>query len=248
MEYPLASFRTGRKESYAIMELIKDMGIVFLRIVTIFPLMLFITLFMGRKTIGEMPVFDFLIIIALGAVVGADIADPSIEHLPTVFAILIIALLQKTFSIGSIRYRWFGKLISFEPVVIIYQGKIVHRNLKKVQYSVDNVLEMLREEQVFDLSEVHVGVLESNGKISILEQTKPPQPEASIAFPVIKEGRIDTNILSRLGLNQAWLEKQLAAQQVELRSVFLAMVDQNNSLTITQYEEDIHQSLPPVIH
>lgn len=240
--------RTGRKEVNAMMEMLKDLSIVFLRIVTIFPLMLFVTLFMGRRTIGEMPVFDFLVIIALGAVVGADIADPSIHHLPTAFAILIIALLQKTFSIGSIRYRWFGKIITFEPVILIYQGKIVHKNLKKVQYSVDNVLQLLREQQIFDVYEVHLGILEANGKISVIEQTEPPQPEASITFPVIKEGNIDTNTLSKLGLKQAWLEQQLAAQRVELSSIFLAMVDQNNNLTITQYEEDIHQSLPPVIH
>lgn len=230
------------------MELLKDLGVVMIRVVTIFPLMLAVTLFMGRRTIGEMPVFDFLIIIALGAVVGADIADPNIEHIPTIFVILLVALLQKLFSISAIRYRRFGKLISFEPIIIVYQGKLIHKNMKKIKYSVDNVLHMLREEQIFDLKDVHLCVVESNGRISVLEKTEPPQPEAAISFPIIKEGKIEVAILSRLGISEAWVRQQLAQRQLALDSVFLATVDQNKILSITLYEEEAHQSLPPIIH
>lgn len=63
------------------MELWKELGIVTMRIATLFPLLLGVTLFMGRRSIGELPVFDFLIILALGSVIGADIANPQIEHL-----------------------------------------------------------------------------------------------------------------------------------------------------------------------
>lgn len=63
------------------LELLKDVALVLGRVVTILPLLLFVTLFMGKRAIGELPVFDFLIIITLDAVVGADIADPDIHHL-----------------------------------------------------------------------------------------------------------------------------------------------------------------------
>ncbi len=68
------------------------------RIITTFPLMLTVALFMEKRSIGELPMFDFLIIIALGAVVGADIADPKIEHLHTAVAIILIGLLQRGVS------------------------------------------------------------------------------------------------------------------------------------------------------
>jgi uncharacterized membrane protein YcaP (DUF421 family) len=153
------------------MEIVKELGLVLGRIVTIFPLMLFITLFMGRRSIGEMPVFDFLIILALGAVVGADIADPNIEHLPTAFAVLCIGFVQKIFSNWVLGARWFGKLVTFEPVIIIYDGKLIHRNLKKAKYSIYNILQMLREKNIFDIQDVYLAVLEGNGNLSILEKT-----------------------------------------------------------------------------
>ena len=76
-------------------EFIKDILIIFARILTILPLLLFITLFMGKRAIGEIPVFDFLIVIILGALVGADIADPNIEHFPTALAIIFIGIFQR---------------------------------------------------------------------------------------------------------------------------------------------------------
>lgn len=54
------------------MEILSDLAKIFGRIITILPLMLLVALFMGRRSVGELPVFDFLIVISLGAVVGAD--------------------------------------------------------------------------------------------------------------------------------------------------------------------------------
>lgn len=101
------------------MELVKELLVVVGRIVTILPLMLGITFFMGKRSIGELPVFDFLIIITFGAVVGADIADPQIEHIHTAVAIVLIGTFQKVVSKLKIRYRKFGHLITFEPTVVI---------------------------------------------------------------------------------------------------------------------------------
>lgn len=64
---------------------------------------------MGRRSIGELPVFDFLVILILGAVVGADIADPNIEHLHTAVAIVLIGGLQMLIAKWAITI---GSLVS----------------------------------------------------------------------------------------------------------------------------------------
>lgn len=229
------------------MELVKDFSIVFIRIITIFPLMLWVTLFiMGRRSIGEMPVFDFLVVLSLGSVVGADIAEPKIEHIPTAFAILVIGLVQKLFSYWVIRYRRFGKLVTFQPIIIIYEGKLVHRNLKKSKYSIDNILQMLRENQIFDPSTVKLAILEGSGNLSILEQAK--ASTTSISYPVIREGVIEAHILSTFGLDEVWLFDQLEQQQLDLKNIFVATIDDKHLLHCTTYIEQAHQHLPPLYH
>ncbi|MEW6523742.1 MAG: hypothetical protein AB1445_09280 [Bacillota bacterium] len=70
-------------------------GLIAFRLITIMALALAITLLiMGKRPIGELPVFDFLTIVVMGAVVGADIADPNIEHLPTAFTVVTLGFLQ----------------------------------------------------------------------------------------------------------------------------------------------------------
>src|SRR5690554_371017 len=96
-------------------EFIKEIGVIFGRIITILPLLLFITIFMGKRAIGELPIFDFIIVIILGAVVGADIADPEIKHFPTIIAIIAIAIFQRIVANWKISNRKLGRLITFEP-------------------------------------------------------------------------------------------------------------------------------------
>jgi len=227
------------------MEMLKDMAVVFIRISTIFPLVLFVTLFMGRRSIAEMPVFDFLVILALGSVVGADIAEPKINHVLTGFAILLIGIMQRIFSTMVIRISWFNKMVNFEPVIVIYQGKMIHKNLKKAKYSIDNILQMLRENNIYNETDVHLAVMESNGKLNVLEKTNTPTAP-SISYPIIKEGKINKSILTKLKLKESWLQDQLHKENIQLSQIFLATIDDQHILNTTKYNEVENQSLPPI--
>lgn len=239
-------------------EFIKDILLVLGRIITILPLLLLMTLFMGKRAIGELPVFDFLIVVTLGAVVGADIADPNIKHFPTAVAIIAIAILQKIVAKWKISNRKLGRLITFEPTVVIQDGKLLNNNLKKIRYSIDNILHMLREKDVFDISEVETAIVEANGALSVL---KKPQKNSvtledmqiikttsNIAFPIIIEGKIYSNVLKEFSLNEAWLHQQLSYQGIiDIQTVFFASINRNQELHVSLKDES-NISIPPIKH
>lgn len=239
------------------MEMIKDFSILFGRIITIFPLILAITLYMGKRSISEIPVFDFLGILILGAVVGADIADPQIEHIHTAVAIILIGIFQKMVSKLKIRYRKFGHLITFEPTIVIQDGKVIVSNLKKIRYSIDNILQMLREKEVFDISDVLLGIVESNGNISILKKPNKSEvtiedmnltkKEASIAYPVVIDGMIYSDTLSKLNLSGAWLKEHLSKLGINsIEEIFFATVNERKELHVSlkNYKVDEKQEIP----
>lgn len=237
-------------------EFMKDILLVLGRIVTILPLLLFMTLFMGKRAIGELPVFDFLVVVTLGAVVGADIADPNIKHFPTAVAIIAIAILQKIVAKWKISNRKIGRLLTFEPTVVIQNGKLLNTNLKKIRYSIDNILQMLREKDVFDISEVETAIIEANGALSVL---KKPQKNSvtledmqiikttsNIAFPIIIEGKIYSDVLKEFSLNEAWLHQQLSYQGInDLQNVFFASINRNQELHVSLKDES-NISIPPI--
>jgi uncharacterized membrane protein YcaP (DUF421 family) len=239
-------------------EFMKEILLIVGRIITILPLLLFTTLFMGKRAIGELPIFDFLIIVTLGAVVGADIADPNIKHLPTAIAIIAIGILQKIVANWKISSRKIGRLLTFEPTVIIHNGKFLNTNLKKIRYSIDNILQMLREKNVFDINEVEIAIIEANGALSVLkkpqkntvtlEDMKIVKTTSKISFPVIVEGTIYSNVLRDFSLDEAWLEQQLFIQGViDIKNVFFASINRNLELHVSLIDEN-NITIPSIKH
>lgn len=226
------------------MHLLNELLVVAGRIITILPLMLFVALFMGKRSIGELPVFDFLVIITLGAVVGADIADPAVPHIHTAVAIVLIGLFQRIVSKAAIKYRKFGHLITFEPIIVIQDGKFIAKNLRKQRYSIDNVLQMLREKDIFDISNVHLGIIEANGRLSTLKKQSKTQvtiedlnlvkKSSSISYPVIVSGKVYIEVLEKLKLNELWLHQQLLNANIkDIEEVFFASVNDKKELHIS---------------
>ncbi|WP_066189793.1 MULTISPECIES: DUF421 domain-containing protein [Gracilibacillus] len=233
--------------------MLSDLMIVAGRVLTILPLFLAIALFMGRRAMGEVPIFDFLVIITLASVVGADVANPDVSHIPTVTALLLIAILQKVVSHLKLSHRKFNKLINFSPTTVVYEGVILHKHLKKVGFSIENLLQMLRDKGIFDLQEVHIAIIEANGALSVL---KTPDKQLvtlgnlnmtssllPLSFPVIMEGNIQTKVLASRNLNKQWLWTELEKQGiVEIQEVFFASVNLQNELHLSRYQDQQSQA------
>lgn len=104
-------------------------------------------------------------------------------------------------------------------MIVVKDGQFIYPNLKKARYSIDNILQMLPEEQIFDIAEVDMAVLEPSGVLSILkkmektavtlEDLKLKRPNSGLSYAVVKEGRIQTITLQKLNLTGKWLETQL---------------------------------------
>ncbi|GEL76458.1 DUF421 domain-containing protein [Tenuibacillus multivorans] len=239
-------------------ETLKESLIVLGRIITIFPLLLLVTIYMGKRAIGELPIFDFLIVITLGSIVGADIGDLSINHLYTAIAIVAIGLLQRGVAKLKIMNRTIGRLITFEPTVVVQDGKILNQNLKRIRYSIDNVLQLLREKDIFDISHVQTAIIESDGSMSVikkpskksvtLEDMELPVGRSAIALPVIIEGKINSAGLQFFSLNEGWLKEQLSQRGIkDLKEVFFASVNYDLELHIS-LKDDTDLLVPRFLH
>lgn len=222
------------------------------RVITIMILFLIITLITGRRKMGEIPVFDFLVFVTLSSVVGADIADPNIKHLPTAYAIVIISLLQFLYGIIIINNRKLGKLLTFEPIVVIENGQFVKDNLKKIKYSIDTILMMLRDRDIFDLNEVEFAIIESTGNLSVLKKTEylPASVKdvggellyKGLSVPVIVEGVLYEDNMKHLNITKKWLLNEIKNFNINSeKDVFFAAINAKGSLYISQGKETINQ-------
>lgn len=237
------------------MEMLKDILLVLGRIITILPLLLGVTIFMGKRAIGELPVFDFLIVLTLGSVVGADIADPNVKHLPTAIAIIGIGLLERFVAHIKLTNRKIGQALTFEPTIVIKDGQFLRKNMKKIRYSIDNILLMLRQNDVFYIEDVALGIIEANGKLSVFRKAEKDTPNRedfgilkqtdSIPLPIIIDGKLYKSVLTSLQVDEAWLIAMLKKQGVNaIDDVFFASLTENLSLYVTLNDNDM--KLPPL--
>lgn len=217
------------------------------RVVTIMLVLLISTLIIsGRRTIGELPVFDFLTIIVIGAVTGADIAEPDTPHLHIIFAIVMIYLFQKLMNIIYLKSSIFRKLTTFPPIILVQDGKMVYKNIKSVKYSVDEVLILLRQKDIFDINEVKYAILEPNGEISILRKSFAQtlskkdiscnMENAELNYTIILDGKLQNKNLKFIGISKEEILNLIQKQGFnDYKEIFFASMDKRKNIYISPY-------------
>lgn len=198
--------------------------------------------FMGHRQIAQLSAFDYIIGITIGSI-AAEMATELEEPLQPLLAMLIYALLSMLLEVLALRHPRMRKFIDGTPTIILDNGKLYRGNMKKARLDLTEFLIQCRQQGYFDLGAIQTAVYESNGKLSILPVAarRPATPEDLNLSPekdrifveVIMDGRILGGNLQRMGVNEAWLEKQLQAQGYHSASeIYLGLADSEKQLSL----------------
>ncbi len=202
---------------------------------------------MGKKQIGEMQPNELvitLLISEIAAIPLQDTAKPILDGVTAIFMLIILEILMSVFCLKFMKIR---KLMNGNSVVIIKNGVIDQKAMKKVRMTVLDLVEQLRVENVFDISTVAFAVLEVNGNLSVLlKKSEQPatvkdlriktEPEA-LPLPVITDGKIIEESLNALGISQNQLERKLKANQTQVKDVFLMTLDRYDNINLVKMRD-----------
>ena len=135
------------------------------------------------------------------------------------------------------------------PTLLIQNGKLMEKNLKKVKFDINDLLEECRSNGYFDLSEIEYGVLEANGNLSILpkSENKPvtckdmklKKSPSSLCANIIIDGKIMKSSLENMNKDYQWLEKELKIKGIDLNDVLLATLDNSEKVIFYLNNESI---------
>ncbi|RBP90754.1 uncharacterized protein DUF1657, partial [Cytobacillus firmus] len=138
--------------------------------------------------------------------------------------------------------------------IFIKDGKVMEDNLKKERYTTDELLELLRKKDVFQVADVEFAVLEPTGDLNVLlkKENRPITakdlglitPSEKEPQTVIMDGEVLDEPLSTAGRNRRWLETELDKQNVSIENVFLAQVDSYGQLTVDLFDDKIKVPTP----
>lgn len=215
--------------------------------------MFLITKLMGNKQISQLTLFDYINGITIGSIaaemaVSAEVSDlvqPALAMLLYGLTGIFISFL----TMRSIRCRRF---IAGTPLMLIEDGKLYPENLKTAKLDTDELLVRARSAGYFDITKIAYAIFENNGSISFLPKAKeaPLTPkdlgyekeDDKLVVNLIMDGVIMEGNLKHCGKEMKWLSKQLREQGYSSPSqVFLAVIDQNDVLTIFPQSEHKNQ-------
>lgn len=184
--------------------------IILFRTIMLYILILVIFRVMGKREIGELSILDLVVFIMIAemAVVGIEDTKDPIMH--TVFPMLLLMFIQILFAVISLKSKRFRDFVDGEPTMIIKQGKIDEKAMRKQRYNFDDLLMQLREKDIRRISDVEFAILEASGKLSVFEkEKKSDQIEGDITIPLIIDGVIKEDHLTRMGKTNLWLRQEL---------------------------------------
>lgn len=192
---------------------------------------------MGKRQVGELEPTELvmdLLIADLASVPMQDLSLPLWAGVFPIFTLLLLTMLLSALSYKSIRFR---SLLWGRPSIILENGKLNQAEMRKNRLTLDEFTEELRLKGITDISSIKYAILETNGQLSILlyaDQTwaTPKAMGLSVAdgglpVAIISDGRVLDHNLYLRGYDQAWLEEQLKAHNVNSpRDVYLLSVDE----------------------
>lgn len=203
---------------------------------------------MGKRQIGELEPVDLVLAMMLSdlaAVPMQDFGIPLLAGFIPILTLISLSLLLSQLSLHSLRFREF---ICGKPAFLIRNGVLLQDEMRKNRYTVDELLEELRQQGYTSVSEVKYAVLENSGQLSVLPwaRCQPPTaeqlgitPSQETTMPVIliDDGRILEKNLKACGRNEAWLHQTLKRQNMASPSeVFLLTVDEQGTVLCIKKE------------
>ena len=216
---------------------------MFVRSIIIYIFVLFAIRFMGKRQVGEMQPFEFvitLIIADLATIPMSEISVPIVHGLVPIFGIIILHYFICLLSRKSMRARY---IISGRASIVIDPNGINYNELKALNMNLDDLIESLRCNDVYNIEDVAYAIIETNGKLSIIKksQTEPVCREdlniktdpASLPVSIIMDGRLMKENLSLTQISEELIKE--ACNKVNTKShkdILLMTIDANGTIFI----------------
>lgn len=225
-----------------------DYFVVLLNSIYSFISLFVISKLLGKKQIAELSFTDYVVGITIGSIAAewsTDTINPWYFYAISLGVFLILSFLITHYERTSLFLKSF---LRGKPILIVKEGKINYKNLKKSKLDVNDLLGMCRNKGYFDLADVSFAIFETNGDLSILPigSQKPTvaqdlgikSPPSKLTKFVINDGIIDENYLKILNKNQEWLFKELKINsKKDLKNILVAFYDEKTKSFDVHYKK-----------
>lgn len=211
------------------------MIITFIRSIILYIIVLVVMRLMGKREIGQLQPFELAISIMIADLASIPMSDsgiPITNGIIPILGLLVMHLIISIINMKSIKGRG---IICGKPSILIYRGRIDEKVLKKERFTINELEERLRGNNIVNIGDVEYAILETNGQVTVIQKpdkrnTIPAdfniQPEyEGIPYDLVIDGKIMYDNLKQIGKNYEWLRKQVNKFNIKQEEALLVTLD-----------------------
>ena len=211
------------------------MLITFFRSIVLYILVLIVMRLMGKREIGQLQPFELAIAIMiadLASIPMTEIGIPIYYGIVPILGLLMMHMFISFLNMKSIKAR---EILCGRPSILIYRGKIIEQELKKQRFTINELEERLRGNDVFNIGDVEYAILETSGQVTVIQKPEKRNvtPEdlninpdyEGIPYDLVVDGKVMTENLKELGKNYKWLEKQTEKFNMKPEEALIVTLD-----------------------
>ena len=218
------------------------MIITLIRTIILYILVICTMRILGKRQIGQLQPAELVVTILLSEIMVIPMQDTQIPLVNTIIPVLLLVgfeILVSFFSMKSIKLR---SILQGNSLIIIRNGIIDQKQLKRLRFTIDDLLEALRKKDVFDISEVMYAIVETDGTLSVMlnpeknyaskEDLQITVKEKGLQCVVISDGRIIQSDFKDCGMNMPKLKKILNQNKIVVKDIMLMTIDKNGNMNV----------------
>jgi len=196
--------------------------------------------FLGKKQIAQLDVIDYMLGVAVSSIAAewaVDSGNAPFWHY--LLAMTFFFVLNLTIIFFERKGRWTKKFLKGVPLMVIYDGKVNYKALRKSKMDVNDMMAKARDKGYFDLSHIQYAVFENSGAMSIMpKEGREPDVAGELPYYLVDDGLIIRSSLRTLGRDDAWLlDKVGVATKKDLKRVILAVYDREKDVVDVSWKK-----------
>lgn len=213
------------------------MLVIIIRTLILYSTVVFCLRLMGKRQIGELQPSELVVAIMISDVATVPMQSLDIPLLSGIIPVLTLLIAEVITSYMSIKSRRMRKFFMGEPSIVVYNGVICEKELMRQRFNLSDLLEELRVLGCFDISDVFVAVLETNGKLSVIPRDNARAATVEdlklknvrhegLPCTVILDGQINKGELKRSGRTEPEIIREIEKRGAKkVSDVFIASID-----------------------
>ncbi len=223
------------------------MTVILIRALLIYFAVILAVRVMGKRQIGELNPHELVITILVSQIASIPLQDNAMPLANAFLPMLLLVSLEILASVASMKSLWLRNALQGKPVFLIRHGKPDEKQMRRLRFTVDDLVDALRQKDVFDLSTVEEAVVETNGNLSVRLRTEHdpvtpkqlgvPAPDDGFPMPVVTDGHIVKEYFGDEIRNPAAIARALQKEKLCPGELLVVTIDDSGTVFAVKKEK-----------